>query len=130
MTAVPVLAGLGLAPRATALTVTGKVNASAATFANGPALTNYDNSHAPASGASDFSKVDLAFYFSDCGDGVVDSPEQCDTGSANGTTGSCCTSTCTFKTNGTACTDDGNVCTTDLCNGSSATCQQDRKSVV
>src|SRR5439155_861439 len=104
-------------------TVTGKINASAPTFALQAALTAYDNTNTPASGASDFSKVDLAFYFSDCGDGVVDSPEQCDTGSANGTTGSCCTSTCTFKTNGTACTDDGNVCTTDLCNGSSGVCQ-------
>src|SRR5437764_4859480 len=104
-------------------TVTGKINASAPTFALQAALTAYDSTHTPASGASDFSKVDLAFYFSDCGDGVVDSPEQCDTGSANGTTGSCCTSTCTFKTNGTACTDDGTVCTTDLCNGSSSVCQ-------
>src|SRR5206468_222482 len=90
-------------------TVTGKINASAPTFALQAALTAYDNTHTPASGASDFSKVDLAFYFSDCGDGVVDSPEQCDTGSANGTTAPCCTSTCTFKTNGTAGTDDATV---------------------
>src|SRR5437773_1165539 len=27
-----------------------------------------------------------------------------------------------FKANGTACTDDGNVCTRDICNGASATC--------
>src|SRR5437867_1188477 len=101
-------------------TVTGKINASAPTFALQAALTAYDNTHTPASGASDFSKVDLAFYFSDCGDGVVDSPEQCDTGAANGNPASCCTTTCTFKTNGTACTDDGNVCTTDHCNGSLA----------
>src|SRR5438132_5590869 len=104
-------------------TVTGKINASAPTFALQAALTAYDNTHTPASGASDFSKVDLAFYFSDCGDGVVDSPESCDDGANNGTAGSCCTTTCTFKTNGTACTDDGNVCTTDTCNGASATCQ-------
>src|SRR5439155_677510 len=89
-------------------------------FANGAALTNYNNAHTPASGSSDFSKVDLAFYFSDCGDGVVDSPEQCDTGALNGNPASCCTTTCTFKTSGTACTDDGNVCTTDQCNGSVA----------
>jgi hypothetical protein len=71
----------------------------------------------------DLSHVDLAFYYSSCGDGVVDSPEQCDQGSANGTAASCCSATCTFKSNGTACTDDGNPCTTDTCNGSSATCQ-------
>src|SRR5437899_4587907 len=104
-------------------TVTGKINASAPTSALQPALTAYDSTHTPASGASDFSKVDLAFYYSDCGDGVVDSPEQCDTGALNGNPASCCTSTCTFKTSGTACTDDGNVCTTDLCNGSSGACQ-------
>src|SRR5438128_1153151 len=104
-------------------TVTGKINASAPTFALQAALTAYDNTHTPISGASDFSKVDLAFYYSDCGDGVVDSPESCDDGANNGTAGSCCTTTCTFKTSGTACTDDGNVCTTDLCNGSSSACQ-------
>src|SRR5437588_1053485 len=47
----------------------------------------------------------------------------CDDGANNGTAGSCCTTTCTFKTSGTACTDDGNVCTTDLCNGASNICQ-------
>src|SRR6059058_2361838 len=104
-------------------TVTGKINASAPTFALQAALTAYDNTHTPASGASDFSKVDLAFYYSDCGDGVVDSPESCDDGALNGNPASCCTTTCTFKTSGTACTDDGNVCTTDLCNGSSSVCQ-------
>src|SRR5205814_7543941 len=40
-----------------------------------------------------------------------------------GTAGSCCTRTCLFKANGTACTDDGNPCTTDTCNGSSSVCQ-------
>src|SRR5437899_5979411 len=105
------------------VTFTAKINASAPTFALQAALTAYDSTHTPASGASDFSKVDLAFYYSDCGDGVVDSPESCDDGLNNGTAGSCCTTTCTFKTNGTACTDDGNVCTTDTCNGASATCQ-------
>src|SRR5262249_51111226 len=93
-------------------------------FASGAALTRYDAAHTPATGNSDVSKVDLAFYYSDCGDGVVDSPEQCDTGVSNGTAASCCTSTCTFKTNGTACTDDGNVCTTDRGNGASAPWQR------
>src|SRR5947208_264836 len=116
---VPLPTGLSSAT----FTVTGKINASAPTFALQAALTAYDNTHTPASGASDFSKVDLAFYYSDCGDGVVDSPESCDDGANNGTVGSCCTTTCTFKTSGTACTDDGNVCTTDLCNGSSSVCQ-------
>ena len=65
-----------------------------------------------------------------CGDGVAESRggEQCDAGGANGTAGSCCSSTCTFKANGTACTDDGNGCTNDQCNGASAICQHPNNS--
>src|SRR5262249_3147788 len=93
-------------------------------FALGAALTNYDNTNTPASGASDFGKVDLAFYYSDCGDGVVDSPEQCDQGSGvNGTAGSCCTSTCTFKTSGTTCRTSAGQCDlAESCTGSSRAC--------
>src|SRR5262249_59191187 len=91
-------------------TVTGKINAAAATFANGAALTNYDNTHTPAAGASDTSKVDLAFYYSDCGDGVLDSPEQCDDGANNGTSTSCCSSTCTFRAIGNVCRQSGGQC--------------------
>ena len=84
-----------------------------------------------------------------CGDGVIKAPEECDEAAANGTSGSCCTATCTFRassqvcrpaadecdaaetcsgasatcpaddfvTAGVGCTDDGNVCTDDACNG-------------
>jgi hypothetical protein len=49
-----------------------------------------------------------------CGNGAIDSrpsyTEDCDEGAANGTAASCCTSTCTFKTNGSSC-DDGDTCT-------------------
>src|SRR5207247_1856248 len=56
-----------------------------------------------------------------CGDGIVDAPEQCDAGAANGTATSCCTTTCKFKTSGMVC-NDGNACTqTDSCN-STGTC--------
>src|SRR5262245_56767505 len=41
-----------------------------------------------------------------CGNGTIDTcgaaSEQCDDGANNGTAGSCCTTSCTFKTNGTA----------------------------
>src|SRR5438874_1477397 len=91
-----------------------------------------------------------------CGDGTVDSGEQCDMGALNGS-GSCCKNNCTFwdsshicraaagecdlpetctgtsatcpadtgavKAAGTACTDDGNPCTLDQCNGTSTSCQ-------
>src|SRR5207249_7000910 len=42
---------------------------------------------------------------------------------ANATAGSCGAENCTFMSAGTACTDDGNPCTTDTCNGSSNLCQ-------
>ena len=48
-----------------------------------------------------------------CGDGIVDTGEQCDAGVANGTAGSCCAADCTFTTGAS---DDGNACTTgDAC---------------
>ena len=67
--------------------------------------------------------VRITVSYVTCGNGVIDGSEQCDDGAANGTAGSCCAADCTFKANGTACTDDGNPCTTDICNGSSNLCQ-------
>jgi hypothetical protein len=46
-----------------------------------------------------------------CGNGIVEPGEQCD-GSP------CCTAACQFASSGTVCTDDGNQCTDDICNGS------------
>ncbi len=48
--------------------------------------------------------------FAACGDGVVDSGEQCDGGE-------CCMASCVFVEFGTACTDDGEFCTRDICDG-------------
>jgi hypothetical protein len=88
----------------------------------------YDPTHSTAGAGNCRSNVDIQFYWSDCGDGVVDSPEACDDGAANGTLASCCTTSCTFKTAGTVCTDDGNVCTDDVCNGVSSVCQHPNNS--
>jgi hypothetical protein len=89
----------------------------------------YDPTHSTLGAGGEISKADVAFYYSDCGDGMVDSPEQCDQGSGvNGTFGSCCTATCTFKPNGTACPDDGNGCTNDQCSGANASCQHPNNS--
>ncbi|TMB40671.1 MAG: hypothetical protein E6J55_20745 [Deltaproteobacteria bacterium] len=61
-----------------------------------------------------------------CGNGAVETKEQCDQGAANGTTGSCCTSSCTFKTAGTVCRAVADVCdVAETCSGSSATCPAD-----
>lgn len=49
-----------------------------------------------------------------CGDGVRTGSEQCDDG--NTQNGDCCTSLCKYAAAGSACTTDGNACTTDSCN--------------
>ena len=50
-----------------------------------------------------------------CGDGALDVGEQCDDG--NTLNGDCCSSTCQYAPNGSACAADGNQCTNDVCNG-------------
>jgi cysteine-rich repeat protein len=52
-----------------------------------------------------------------CGNGTVEPGEQCDDGSANGQPGDCCTAACLFQAAGTACTEDGDLCTLDACDG-------------
>jgi hypothetical protein len=51
-----------------------------------------------------------------CGNGTVEAGEQCDDGPTNGQIESCCSGTCQPKPAGTACADDGDLCTTDICN--------------
>jgi len=50
-----------------------------------------------------------------CGNGAVDFGEDCDDG--NVASGDCCSSICAFETAGSSCVDDGEACTTDLCDG-------------
>ena len=104
------------------------VKASDPFFALGQACPAvYDPTHTPASGSSDVSKVDLAFYYSDCGDGQIDSPEQCDLGAGNGASGTCCTSACTFRPSGAICRGgvDLQCDTSEACTGAAATCPPD-----
>ncbi|MCC6848803.1 MAG: hypothetical protein IT294_09900 [Deltaproteobacteria bacterium] len=103
------------------------VRASTPFFGPGQASTDvFDPSHAPPGGA-DVSKVDLGFYYSDCGDGQVDSPEQCDIGAGNGAAGTCCASNCTFQPSGTVCRSGaGAQCdTSETCTGAAAMCPPD-----
>ncbi|MEO6028851.1 MAG: hypothetical protein ABIR79_18465, partial [Candidatus Binatia bacterium] len=75
----------------TSFSIRADVRASDPIFALGQACPAvFDPTHTPL-GISNISKVDLAFYYSDCGDGQIDSPEQCDLGASNGAAGSCCT---------------------------------------
>lgn len=50
-----------------------------------------------------------------CGDGIVQAGETCDDGGF--LPGGCCSETCTYRAAATPCADDGNTCTTDLCDG-------------
>lgn len=87
----------------------------------------YDPTHTPAAGGGLISKVDVAFYRSECGDGQFDAPEQCDLGGQNGSSTSCCTTSCTFRTAGQICRpaaappcDNAETCT-----GASGSCPPD-----
>ena len=65
-----------------------------------------------------------------CGDGIVQSAsplnEQCDLGAANGTLGSCCTTSCTFASASTVCRPSAGGCDVpETCTGSSDTCPAD-----
>lgn len=55
-----------------------------------------------------------------CGDGVVEPGEDCDDGSSNGSSSSCCAAGCTLQPYGTACTTNGGEPGT--CTGSDDTC--------
>ncbi len=53
-----------------------------------------------------------------CGNGLVDTGEQCDDGAANGMPGSCCLLACQFVPQGTPCDAPANVCIIhDVCDG-------------
>eukprot|EP01119_Soliformovum_irregulare_P013766 TRINITY_DN36_c0_g1_i4.p1 TRINITY_DN36_c0_g1~~TRINITY_DN36_c0_g1_i4.p1 ORF type:complete len:720 (+),score=164.52 TRINITY_DN36_c0_g1_i4:42-2162(+) len=61
-----------------------------------------------------------------CGDGTLQSPEECDDGTENGKATSCCSSNCTFITAGTICRPVAGGCDiAETCTGSSATCSSD-----
>jgi hypothetical protein len=62
-----------------------------------------------------------------CGNSQVEAGEQCDQGSlTNGTPGSCCSATCTFKSVADVCRPAADVCDeVEQCTGSSAACPAD-----
>lgn len=61
-----------------------------------------------------------------CGNGVVEGGEQCDAGAANGTSASCCSATCQFKSAGTVCRASAGACdVAESCTGTSALCPAD-----
>jgi hypothetical protein len=63
---------------------------------------------------------------SQCGNGVINGGEQCDTGAANGLATSCCTSLCTVRTFGSVCRTAAGVCdVAEVCDGSTGACPAD-----
>jgi hypothetical protein len=65
---------------------------------------------------------------STCGNGVVESGEDCDESDYNGTSGSCCTVNCTFRGAGQTCRPAANQCdVAETCTGSSGKCPADAK---
>lgn len=112
----------------TSFSVRVDVRGSTSMFAMGQAMpTVYNPTHTPAAGLGGISRVDLGFYWSSCGDGVIDSPEQCDQGGANGSGTSCCTSSCTFRSVGQVCrAGAGAPCdASETCTGLAGTCPAD-----
>jgi hypothetical protein len=60
-----------------------------------------------------------------CGNGMLQAQlgEECDAGTANGSSGSCCTADCTFRAGGSTCRDAAGDCdVAETCSGSSAAC--------
>jgi len=77
----------------------------------------------PSGSLRDFGLVRLTY--SDCGDGLLDAPEQCDGDDLGGVT--CCSLACTIAGAGTECRATGGACdVSESCNGVAATCPADQ----
>lgn len=83
---------------------------------------------------STFSKSDLdtlgfdTTFFNDliCGNGTLDSPEECDEGADNGEEFSCCTDSCEFVAAATECGASLGICdVAEFCDGANPTCPVD-----
>jgi cysteine-rich repeat protein len=57
-----------------------------------------------------------------CGNGTIESGEQCDDG--NTAAGDCCSASCQYEANGSPCGSDGLACSSDVCDGA-GTCTHD-----
>lgn len=61
-----------------------------------------------------------------CGNGTIESGEQCDEGASNGAADSCCTAECLYRPAGNVCRGSAGLCdVAETCSGLSATCPAD-----
>jgi len=108
------------------LTDNGGPTATRGLLAGSPAIDHGDSVDCPATDQRGVTRPEGpacdvgAYEVSLCGNGVLDAGEDCDDGS------DCCSTRCTFAPAGTACTDDGNVCTADRCDGAGHCAHGDR----
>src|SRR5262245_6018406 len=59
--------------------------------------------------------IRITVYYHVCGDLTLEPGEQCDDGNTVG--GDCCSATCQFESMGSPCASDGELCTSDVCDG-------------
>jgi len=78
------------------------------TFDSGDSLSERVDFNSPPDTVA---PVTISCETSVCGNGILESGEQCDLGLNNGQPGFCCTTSCQFAPNGTACNADNNGCT-------------------
>src|SRR5436309_101915 len=93
--------------------------------ASGGNKAAYESTEANTSGDKTQGPVLLVDYHV-CGNGTVEPGEDCDQGAANGTAGSCCSATCTFRPNTFECRASAGPCdVAETCTGTSGPCPAD-----
>ncbi len=100
-------ATLGASPLDASTTITLDANTTPGTYTFNLSCTDFCGASAVSSSTSNL-EVSLAVTNAICGNGIIESPEECDEGSDNGSTTSVCRSNCTFTNS--ALSDQGGGC--------------------
>jgi len=98
----------------TSTTLGGTTTTSSTTTVTSPTTTSSTSTSTSTTTTSTSSTTTTTVPAS-CGNGSVEAGEDCDDG--NNDPGDCCSPVCAFEAASSACTDDGNVCTDNLCDG-------------
>lgn len=93
--------------------------------AAGGALTLVPGSPFPTGATGGLESLDFV-SLGECGNGVLETPEECDEGASNGDPTSCCTASCTLVPAGTTCRADAGDCDVEeTCDGALGSCPAD-----